>query len=129
MKHELILTTDPIDEAGLLAGRTPASGLGAVVYFVGAVRAEEQGQPISGLEYEAFPEMAEHQFHLIFAKVERQWPIASIRLVHRLGRVRVNEASLWVEVTAAHRGEAFAACQFLIDEMKQTVPIWKKAFV
>lgn len=129
MKHELILTTEPIDEAGLLAGRSLARGLGAVVCFVGVVRGEEGGQAIAGLEYEAFPAMAKHQFHLIFTEVERRWPIASIRLVHRLGLVLVNEASLWVEVTAPHRGEAFAACEFLIDEMKKTVPIWKKNVV
>ena len=66
------------------------------------------------------------QFDLIFDTVEKSWPVESVRLVHRLGVVPVNEPSLWVEVTAPHRAEAFAACQFVIDEMKQKVPIWKK---
>jgi molybdopterin synthase catalytic subunit len=70
--------------------------------------------------------MARHQFTLIFDAVEKSWPVESVRLVHRLGVVPVNEPSLWVEVTAPHRAEAFDACQFLIDEMKQKVPIWKK---
>jgi molybdopterin synthase catalytic subunit len=70
--------------------------------------------------------MAEHQFHLLFDEMEKRWPLESVRLVHRMGTVRVNEPSLWVEVIAPHRGEAFAACQWLIDEMKRAVPIWKR---
>jgi molybdopterin synthase catalytic subunit len=86
----------------------------------------EGGQNIAAIEYEAFDKMAYHQFELIFQQIEQRWPVESIRLVHRVGRVNVNEPSLWVEVVAPHRAEAFAACQFLIDEMKRTVPIWKK---
>jgi molybdopterin synthase catalytic subunit len=70
--------------------------------------------------------MAEHQFNLLFDEMAKRWPIESVRLVHRIGVVKVNEPSLWVEVVAPHRGEAFAACQWLIDEMKRVVPIWKK---
>ena len=70
--------------------------------------------------------MARHQFELIFQAMEQRWPVESVRLVHRVGVVKVNEPSLWVEIIAPHRGEAFAACQFLIDEMKRVVPIWKK---
>jgi molybdopterin synthase catalytic subunit len=71
--------------------------------------------------------MARRQFELLFAELAKRWPDAkSVRLVHRLGRVPVSEASLWVEVTAPHRAEAFAACQWLIDEMKRVVPIWKR---
>ena len=126
MKRELTLTTSPIDEAALLSQRTLSSGMGAVVYFLGVVRGTEERQPIRAIDYEAFHRMAEHQFDLLFAEIERRWPIESVRLVHRLGVVKVNEPSLWVEVIASHRGEAFAACQFLIDEMKRVVPIWKK---
>lgn len=129
MKHELTLTTDPIAEAALISGRTISSGIGAVVYFAGVVRAEEGGQAISALDYETFHRMAEHQFRLIFQEIERRWPVESIRLIHRVGLVKANEPSLWVEVAAPHRGEAFAACQFLIDEMKKVVPIWKRAVV
>ena len=81
---------------------------------------------ISAIDYEAFGPMAERQFHLLFDEMEKRWPLESVRLVHRLGMVRVNEASLWVEIVAPHRGEAFAAGQWLIDEMKRVVPIWKK---
>ena len=126
MKRHLSLTTAPIDESALVAARVLSPGMGAVIYFSGVVRGSEEGAPITAIEYEAFGKMAEHQFHLLFDELERRWPLESVRLVHRLGPVRVNEASLWVEVIAPHRGEAFAAAQWLIDEMKRVVPIWKK---
>jgi molybdopterin synthase catalytic subunit len=126
MKRELRIGTEPIDEQALLAERAMSAGIGAAVYFVGVVREREEDAPISALEYEAFQKMAEHQFHLLFDQIEKRWPIESVRLVHRLGTVKVNESSLWVEVVAPHRTEAFAACQWLIDEMKRVVPIWKK---
>jgi molybdopterin synthase catalytic subunit len=126
MHRGLTITTDPINEATLLGERQMSAGMGAVVYFVGAVRGEEAGAAISALEYEAFQKMAERQFNLLFDELEKRWPIASVRLVHRLGVVKVTDPSLWVEVVAPHRGEAFAACQWLIDEMKRLVPIWKK---
>ena len=102
-------------------------GMGAVVYFLGVVRGEEDGEAIHAIEYEAFQKMAEHQFSLILDEIEKRWPVESVRLVHRVGVVKVNEPSLWVELVAPHRGEAFAACQWLIDEMKRVVPIWKKS--
>src|SRR5260221_9906022 len=126
MKRQLTITSDPIDEASLLAGRGMSNQMGAAVYFLGVVRGTEESARITALEYEAFGRMAEHQFNLIFDEMEKRWPIESVRLVHRVGVVKVNEPSLWVEVVAPHRGEAFAACQFLIDEMKRIVPIWKK---
>jgi molybdopterin synthase catalytic subunit len=120
------LTTAPIDEAALLASRSLSDEMGAAVTFLGVVRGSEAGSPIDALEYESFQRMAEHQFHLLFDAMEQRWPLGSVRLVHRLGRVPVNEASLWIEVVAPHRGEAFAACQWLIDELKSVVPIWKR---
>ncbi len=126
MKRNLRITADPIDEAALLAGRGVSPHAGAVVHFLGFVRGAEGAQAINALEYEAFERMAERQFQLLFDEMEKRWPIESVRLVHRVGVVRVSEPSLWVEVVAPHRGEAFAACQWLIDEMKRVVPIWKK---
>jgi molybdopterin synthase catalytic subunit len=125
MDRQLTIAYDPIDEARLAAQRSLSSDTGAAVYFLGLVRGTEAGAPISAIEYEAFQPMAEHQFHLLFDQMEKRWPIKSVRLVHRLGVVKVSEPSLWVEVVAPHRAEAFAACQWLIDEMKRVVPIWK----
>jgi molybdopterin synthase catalytic subunit len=127
MKRQLSITSEPIDEMALLGQRTMSRDMGAVVYFLGVVRDTEQNAAISGIDYEAFGRMAEHQFNLLFDEMERRWPIEAVRLVHRLGVVKVNDPSLWVEVVAPHRGEAFAACQWLIDEMKRVVPIWKRA--
>jgi molybdopterin synthase catalytic subunit len=126
MKRQLTITAEPIDEPALIAQRAMSAGMGAAIYFTGVVRGAEGETAIKAIEYEAFHKMAEHQFGRIFDEVEKRWPIESIRLVHRLGVVKVNEPSLWVEVVAPHRGEAFAACQWLIDEMKRVVPIWKK---
>jgi molybdopterin synthase catalytic subunit len=126
VKRLLTITAQPIDEAALLSERKISGGMGAVVYFLGVVRAEEEGQAIRAIEYEAFEKMVTHQFNLLFDEIERRWPVESVRLIHRVGVVKVNEPSLWVEIVAPHRGEAFAACQWLIDEMKRVVPIWKK---
>ena len=126
MRSELQITREPITETSLVNARQMSAGMGAAVYFTGVVRVQEEGRDIHAIDYEAFEEMARHQFELLFQQMEKRWPIESVRLVHRIGVVKVNEASLWVEVVAPHRGEAFAACQFLIDEMKRLVPIWKK---
>ena len=126
MKRSLLISPAPIDEAALTAQRVMSGGMGAAVCFSGVVRGQEAGAEIAAIDYEAFGPMAERQFQLLFDEMEKRWPIESVRLVHRLGVVRVNEPSLWVEVIAPHRGEAFAAAQWLIDEMKRVVPIWKK---
>src|SRR5436305_7227840 len=126
MNRELAISAAPIDEAALLRKRGFSTGMGAVIYFLGVVRGTEEGAAIHAIEYETFQRMAEHQFNLLFDEIEKRWPIESIRVVHRIGTIKVNEPSLWVELIASHRGEAFAACQWLIDEMKKVVPIWKK---
>jgi len=126
MKRELTLTTEPIDEASLLRGRTMSEDMGAVICFLGVVRGTEEQAMIRALEYETFHRMAVHQFNLLFDQMEKRWPVESVRLAHRIGVVKVNEPSLWMEIVAPHRGEAFAACQWLIDELKRVVPIWKK---
>jgi len=127
MRRELTLSEQRIDEQALWRSRAMSAGMGAAVCFVGVVRGTEEGRAISGLEYEAFVPMALRQFHLLFDQAEGRWPLESVRLVHRVGNVGAGEASLWIEVVAPHREEAFAACQFIVTEMKRVVPIWKKA--
>jgi molybdopterin synthase catalytic subunit len=126
MKRYLSITRDPLDEAGLVADRTLSSGMGAAVYFSGVVRGQEGADAIVALDYSCFIPMAEHQFQRLFDRLAQRGSVESVRLVHRIGRVPVGESSLWIEVVSAHRAEAFAACQWVIDEMKQVVPIWKK---
>ena len=123
---ELLLTDKAIDPAEAELGGF-GGDVGGVVTFWGIVRATEDAQPIRALEYTAYRTMAEHQFRRLFAETHRQWPLKRIRVIHRLGVIAVGEASLLVRVEAAHRAEAFAAAQFIIDELKQTVPIWKTA--
>jgi molybdopterin synthase catalytic subunit len=126
MRTELTITAEKIDEHALIQRRAMPPGAGAAVCFLGVVRGMESGREISGIDYEDFQKMAERQFHLLFEQAGKRWPLESIRLTHRTGRVAVGEASIWVEVVAAHRDEAFAACQFVIAEMKRVVPIWKR---
>src|SRR4051794_19472340 len=107
MKRHLAISTAPIDEPALVAERTMSSGMGAAIYFSGVVRDAEGENKISAINYECFQKMAEHQFNLLFDQMEKRWPVESVRLVHRIGLVKVNEASLWIEIVAPHRGEAF----------------------
>jgi molybdopterin synthase catalytic subunit len=123
---ELLLTDKPIDEAEATLGKF-SGDVGGVVTFWGIVRDLEDGKPIHALEYTAYREMADHQFRKLLAETRQKWPVKRIRIVHRLGVIAVGESSLLVRVEAAHRGEAFAAAQFIIDELKQRVPIWKTA--
>ena len=117
------LVREPIDVAAL-AGASPADG--AVCLFVGVVRNENQGRPVLRLEYESYEEMALPLMEEIAAETGRRFPVTSVRLVHRLGRLEVGEASVVVAVSSPHRAEAFAACRFAIDTLKSRVPIWKK---
>lgn len=127
MLRELQLTREPLGGGGMDAGEIRTGRYGAVIVFSGVVRSEEAGRVICGIEYKAFEAMAVHQFERLFDRMEERWPaVGSVRLRHRLGFVPVGEASLWVELISPHRGEALAACGWLIDEMKRWVPIWKR---
>lgn len=123
---ELLLTNESIDDVEATFGKFDGD-VGGVVTFWGVVRHIEDGKPIRALEYTSHREMAEHQFHRLLAETHRKWRLKRIRVIHRLGIIAAGEASLLVRVEAAHRGEAFAAAQFIIDELKQKVPIWKAA--
>jgi molybdopterin synthase catalytic subunit len=124
----LVITSEPIDETALASARAASVTSGAVVTFRGVVRGVEDGRPIQGIRYEAFEEMARSEFGKLFEEAGRRWPLESIRLVHRIGPVAAGDASLWVEVAAPHRGEALAACGWIIDEMKRRVPVWKRPY-
>jgi len=125
---ELVLTVDPIIAPSEASADHGSGGVGAIITFQGIVRGLEASEPIAGLDYSAFEAMARHQFALLFETASQRWPITSVRLIHRLGPIAVGEVSLWIQVAGPHRGEAFAACQWLIDQMKAVVPIWKKPY-
>ncbi len=119
------LTREAIDYATLTeAVRSPRCG--AVVLFLGTVRDLTGEQVTVFLDYEAYAPMAEKKLAEIEAEVRRRWPVGEVALVHRLGRLAVGEVSVAVAVSCPHRREAFAACQFAIDTLKQLVPIWKR---
>ena len=119
------LVREPIDLTALQATR-PADG--ALCLFVGVVRDHNEGRRVLRLEYEAYEEMALPLMDQIAAETRRRWPVTDVRIVHRLGRLEIGEASVAIAVTAPHRGAAFEACRYAIDTLKATVPIWKKEF-
>jgi molybdopterin synthase catalytic subunit len=119
----ILLTREPIDLAALHA---PSPADGAVCVFAGVVRDTNAGRRVRFLEYEAYEEMALGQMQELAAEARRRWPVSEVRLVHRLGRLEIGEASVAVAAAAPHRAEAFEACRFLIDTLKRQVPIWKK---
>jgi molybdopterin synthase catalytic subunit len=118
------LTTDPIDLASLLLEARPSDG--GICLFVGVVRDNSDGLPTIGIDYEAYGPMAEAEISRILRELERRRPGARVRIRHRVGRLAIGEPSVAVLATAPHRAEAFAACREAIDELKATVPIWKK---
>ena len=119
----IALHHEPLDILGLSA---TASEDGALCLFVGVVRNSNRGRSVTHLEYEAYEEMAREEMARIEAEVRSRWPVTDVRLVHRLGRLGVGEASVAVAVASPHRAEAFAACRHAIDTLKSRVPIWKK---
>ena len=108
---------------------TPASdiaGAGAVIDFWGVVRPVEEGREIEGIDYEAHREMAEHQLKRIAEQAADRFDLKLVIVHHRIGFITVGEASLFVQVASLHRGEAFRATRWIIDELKKSVPIWKR---
>ena len=101
-------------------------GAGAMATFVGMTRNTNDGRQVTRLEYECYPGMAEKEMEKIAAEVLQRWPIKKIAMVHRLGRVDIGEASVAIAVSSGHRHAAFEACHYAINQLKETVPIWKK---
>jgi len=99
---------------------------GAVLCFVGTVRNHFEGRPVKGVEYDGYGEMAEKELRVIGETALTKWPGLRIAIFHRLGNLSVREKSVVIAVGAAHREIAFSGCRFIIEEIKKTVPIWKK---
>ena len=124
MKYEI--TREPLALEPLIeAVRTDACG--AIVAFLGVVRELGDGdQPVDGLSYEAYPAMALPEMRTIGEEASHKFGEARLAIVHRIGDLRLGEASVAVAVAAPHRGVAFDACEYAIDQLKERVPIWKK---
>jgi molybdopterin synthase catalytic subunit len=119
------VTNQPIDLDELVRFVTDPEA-GAVATFIGTTRNNNEGRQVIALDYEGYPEMAEKELRRIGSDAKIKWPICRMAITHRLGPVQIGEASVIIAVSSAHRDAAFAACRFAIEEIKKTVPIWKK---
>jgi molybdopterin synthase catalytic subunit len=102
-----------------------AGPVGAVASFLGLVRAENLGRVVTFLDYEAYEPLAVKAFGRIADEIASAWPEATIGIHHRVGRVEIGEASIAIVAMSAHRADAFAACRYTIERVKQIAPIWK----
>ena len=119
------VTSEPLalDPLATAVGRNTA---GAVATFLGIVREFSRGRQVVHLEYEAYPEMAEATMRQIGQEIRAKWPVDDVAIVHRVGVLRIGEASVAIAVSAPHRRAALEACAYAIERVKQIVPIWKK---
>ena len=129
----LAVTRDPLSTERLVAlvegaARHRGAGCGALTTFVGVVRGTHEGRRVRHLEYEAFEPLALKVFRQIAAEAESHWPGALIAIHHRVGRLDIGEASVVIVAGTAHRAEAFQACRYAIERVKQIAPVWKHEF-
>ena len=119
------VTKDNLDLQALVRYVT-APEAGAIATFIGTTRNNNEGRKVIALDYEAYPEMAEKELARLGEEAKRRWKIERMAIVHRIGPVQIAEPSVIIAVSSAHRDDAFQACRFAIEEIKKSVPIWKK---
>jgi len=119
------IVEEPIDLEALIRWARADSD-GAVVTFQGAVRDFAEGRPVVGMEYHCYRELALKELQSLEAEVKRRWPVGRVAIVHRIGPMTLGDVSVAIVVASPHRTEAFDACRYAIDTLKETVPIWKK---
>ena len=119
------LTHSPIDPSAILA-QVASNDAGAVVLFLGTTREFTKGRQTASLDYECYPQMAEAKLAELEAQAREKWPLVHVAIVHRLGRLALGEASIAIAVSSPHRQAAFEAGKWLIDTIKEDVPIWKQ---
>ncbi|MSU48897.1 MAG: molybdenum cofactor biosynthesis protein MoaE [Opitutus sp.] len=119
------LSATAIDPAALQSALADPRA-GACVTFEGWVRNRNEGQPVLSLEYEAYDLLAVSEGEKILAEARGKFLLVDVAAVHRVGHLQLGELAVWVGVTAEHRGAAFDACRYIIDEAKARLPIWKK---
>lgn len=126
MKPDYILISDqPIDYAAVTE-RVRSNDCGAVVLFMGTVREMTAGRQTVALDYEAYPEMAQQMLQQLITEARAEWPVHAVAIEHRVGHLDLGEISVAIAVSSPHRAQAFEAGRFLIDRLKEIVPIWKK---
>lgn len=119
------ITNDPLD-VGAIARRVVPANCGATITLDGYVRQFTKGRETLHLVYEAYEPMALKEMEKLIAKARERFEIENVGIVHRLGKLEIGETSVVVTVAAPHRRAAFEACEWLIKELKRTVPVWKK---
>ena len=122
------LALEPLAAALEASAGADAGAEGAVVTFLGLVRNHNVGRRVRYLEYEAYEPLALKAFARIVAEIGERWPSARVALHHRVGRLEIGEASVAIAARSAHRGDAYAACRYAIERVKQIAPIWKREF-
>jgi molybdopterin synthase catalytic subunit len=122
----IAVTANPLDLAALNAEISAgANADGAITSFAGLVRDHNQGRRVTFLEYEAYEPLAVKALQRIVDEARSAWPSARLGVHHRIGRLEIGEASIIIVAASAHRADAFAACRYTIERVKQIVPIWK----
>lgn len=101
-------------------------GVGGIDVFIGTVRDSTKGKKVVALEFESYEKMAITELQKILDQVQEKWPIHKTAVLHALGKKEIGDLAVVIAVSAAHRDAAFQACRYIIDTLKQTVPIWKK---
>jgi len=124
---QVAVSAQPLDLDALVAF-VGASGDGAVVTFAGLVRSQNQGRQVRYLEYEAYEPLAVRALERIVDEARTAFPSARVAAHHRVGRLDIGEASIVIAAASPHRAEAFAACRYTIERVKQIVPIWKREY-
>lgn len=122
------ITSEPVS-ADEVSRRVIDPAVGSVVTFIGVVRGNNLGRQVCGLEYEAYPEMAEPILAQIGDEIRTRWPVEQVAIVHRVGHLQIGEVSVVIAIASAHRQGAFDAASYAIDRIKQVAPIWKKEYL
>lgn len=121
------LSSTPLEQMDLKSDLASPHA-GALATFEGWVRNHHEGRAVLHLEYEAYEELATTEGSRIVKEAQERFEILGAKCLHRIGKLKTGEMAVWVGVTAAHRAEAFEACQYIINEVKARVPIWKKEY-
>lgn len=119
------ITDQPIDKNKIMSAAESLEA-GALNIFIGTVRAKTADKKVIRLEYECYEPMAVSEIQKIFEEASQRWPILKVAISHRIGVLQLGDEAVVLAVSTPHRKESFEACQFIIDTLKQTVPIWKK---
>jgi molybdopterin synthase catalytic subunit len=122
-----LITSEPLDLAALLSV-VKAGGMGAVATFLGLVRDHNQGRRVLHLVYEAYEPLADKALQRIVTEAQEQWSSVRLAIHHRTGQLAIGEASVAIAAASPHRADAFAACRYAIERVKQIVPIWKHEY-